>query len=97
MAADLAAARDFYSDLAEALKKVPDYTYATAKETKPARDAAIKAVVDLIHSKGGRVKQDWQGAAVSLYGLRATSTSGVLAACRNWMTQVTLKSAAERT
>ncbi|RWR32495.1 hypothetical protein D2T31_00490 [Sinirhodobacter populi] len=92
MAVDLAGARAFYPELAAALKKVPAYSYANKLETEKARNTALHAVKALIEANGGKIRNDWQGAAVRIFGLRATSTSGLEAACWNWMTQVTLKS-----
>ena len=97
MAADLKAARAFYADLAAALDRVPvpvGYTAAEWKASDEPRKAARAAIVALIERHGGAVHDDWRGSAVRLFGLRASSTSSLENACRNWMAQVTLKSAA---
>ncbi len=94
MAADLKSAQAFYAELAGALKAVPPYIYAGPDSEKQKRQMAIDALRVLIESKGGAVRKDWQGSSVRLFGVRATSTSELPQAVRNWLNQVTLKSMA---
>ena len=54
--------------------------------------ARLSELQVLILNEGGSYKDDWQGAQVRLWGFKATSTMGLTGACRNWITQVTLKS-----
>ena len=95
MKPDLKAAQGFYADLNKALNRIPPYSYKDAAVTA-ARDAAQDAVKALIEGAGGKVSKPLGGVAVSLFGLRASSTSGLEQACRNWMAQLTLKSTAAR-
>lgn len=48
----------------------------------------------LILQEGGSFKDDWQGGQVRMHGFKATATTGLPFACRNWITQVRQKAAA---
>jgi hypothetical protein len=106
MPADLTAARAFVPVLGEALDQVPPlqrvrsiYVQENKEEGEAlfaARKMALRELKSLIEKSGGKVRVDWNGAAVSLFGLRATSTSGLENACLNWMSQVAVKTARER-
>ena len=58
----------------------------------PAWVEGTRLLQRLILTEGGSFKDDWQGARVRLHGFTASSTGGLLAACRNWITQVRAKS-----
>lgn len=49
---------------------------------------------DVILTEGGKVQDRWDGARVRVHGFSASSTMGLRPACQNWLTEVTLKSAA---
>ena len=83
------AARAYSTRLARLLDALPSYL-----DDKPAYIAAIACIKLAIAEQGGAVRDDWNGARVRLHGISATSTTGVAGACRNWITQVTLKAAA---
>ena len=93
MAADLAAARAFLPTLKDALDAVPSYSFERRLEQEEARNLALNNLRLVIDGAGGHSENRWDGARVRIHGLRATSTSGLESACRNWLTQVTLKSA----
>jgi hypothetical protein len=63
------------------------------QDDRPGYDAGIARIKAAIVEAGGAVRNDWNGARVRVHGFSATSTTGVAGACRNWMTQVTLKAA----
>lgn len=94
MPADLAAARAFVPALRAALDRVPPYSFERRLEDEEARNVALHNLRLVIDGAGGQHQNRWDGAAVRIHGLRATSTSGLESACRNWLTQVTLKSMA---
>ncbi len=60
-------------------------------DSKTEWETRLRELQVLILSEGGSFKDDWQGARVHLWGFRASSTSGLVAACRNWVTQVRAK------
>lgn len=93
MAVDFKSAQVFHPELARALDRIPSYSYAHPEVTA-ARDTAQAAVVALIEAKGGAVIKKFDGTTVRLFGLRASSTTGLEGACRNWIAQLTLKSMA---
>lgn len=79
------------ADRIEAMLK----SFPRIKHDDPALWATrLRELQVLILNEGGSFKDDWQGGQVRLHGFKATSTVGLPAACRNWITQVTLKSAA---
>lgn len=102
---DLAAARAFHSELAAALKKVPPYVYVgklrSAEDLgleldyEEKRQLALAALRDLIKGNGGKIREGWDDTRIRVCGLRASSTSGLVNACKNWIRQLTLKSMAE--
>jgi hypothetical protein len=106
MPADLTAARAFVPRLGEALDHMPlprrarsIYDKGNKEEAQAHEDTrkvALRDLIILIEKSGGKVRVDWTGAAVSLFGLRATATTGLERACRNWMAQVAVKTARER-
>lgn len=89
---DLSAAQAFYPELASAMKLVPAYHNDLAAPIKAQRTAQLDAVKALIEARGGRVDQRWDGTTISLFGLRASSTTGFEGAVRNWTNQLTVKS-----
>lgn len=93
MSAKLMAAQDFCRELHRAIDRVPPYSMGDRMQ-EAARNVAFDKITALIEAKGGTVKTDWQGVSVRLFGIRASSTGGLLQACQNWKAQVTLKSMA---
>lgn len=91
---DFKSAQAFYPELARAIEAVPHYVHKPTLEQQEARTLKLRAVIALVEAKGGRIEDKWSGASVRLFGLRATSTSGIIGACNNWITQLTLKSMA---
>lgn len=55
---------------------------------KAAWEARLKELQVLILNEGGSFKSDWQGSQIRLWGYKATSTTGLTGAARNWITQV---------
>lgn len=92
---NLAAAQAFSPELNKALNRIPPYSYKNA-EVEAARMAAQAAVLALVEGAGGKVSKPLGGVAISLFGIRASSTSGFEGACRNWIAQLTIKSTAAR-
>ncbi len=64
-------------------------------ENKSAWDACRKELQRLILTEGGSFKDDWQGTQIRLWGFKATSTTGLEGAARNWIAQVRAKLTAE--
>lgn len=93
---DIAAAQAFYPKLVEALNKVPPYTHEAHELDKPAREKALADLRLLIGENGGGARERYDGTDIRLFGIRASSTSGLTAACRNWISQLTIKSAMAR-
>jgi hypothetical protein len=60
-------------------------------ENKAKWDACRKDLQVLILTEGGAFKDDWQGAQIRLWGYKATSTTGLEGAARNWIAQVRAK------
>lgn len=52
---------------------------------KAANAAATEAAKEALVAAGAVVRDSWQGAAVKLAGIRATSTSGLFGAMQNWL------------
>lgn len=82
------AALDCASHLAQKIKALP-----SSCDDRPGYDDGIKLLKHQIVSCGGTFSESWNGAGVRLHGFAASSTSGIADACRNWITQVTLKAA----
>lgn len=61
---------------------------------KAAWEARLKELQVLILNEGGSFKSDWQGATIRLWGFKATSTTGLTGAARNWINQVRTKAGA---
>ena len=93
MSANLTAARAFSRELHKAIDRVPPYSMGDRMQ-EAARNVEFDKIAALIEAKGGTVKTDWQGVSVRLFGIRASSTGGLLQACQNWKAQVTVKSMA---
>lgn len=88
------AAQAFHTELSAELKKVPTFSYSDPETSNAARAKVYDQIKALIETKGGAVRERWDGASINLYGLRASSTSGFEGACRNWISQLTVKAMA---
>lgn len=79
---------------ADKLRAFLDQPWPPAHIDRAAHDHRLNALHRLIVDAGG--SWDYNGAVYSmrLHGFRATSTNHLASACRNWITQVVLKSAA---
>lgn len=93
MSAKLDAAIGFSNDLSLALKRVPPYSMGDVATTV-ARNIAFDAIAALIEANGGVVKTGIHGVSVRMFGIRASSTAGLMQACTNWQSQVVLKTMA---
>lgn len=62
---------------------------------RAAHDHRLSALEALIHREGGTFKDTTSGYAVNIGGVRATSTSGLFGATRNWINAVRKKAAAQ--
>ena len=91
---DLAAARAFQDDLRKAMDGIPPMQVSPSLDHIGKRTLAHRALKALIEGQGGVVRETWNSTSVQIFGLRATSTSGLVQACQNWITQLTLKSMA---
>lgn len=91
---NFAEAQAFHTELSTVLKKVPTFSYSDPEASKAARDKVYDRIKALIETKGGVVRERWDGTSISLFGLRASSTSGFEGACRNWIAQLTVKAIA---
>ncbi len=83
------AALAFHARLAAMVNDLPGF-----QDDRTGYAAGIARIKLAIVEAGGAVRDDWNGARVRVHGFSATSTMGVAMACRNWMTQVTIKAAA---
>lgn len=92
---DIPAAQLFSSALHKALNRIPTYSHMNAEVTA-ARKAAQDDVQKLIEAAGGKVSKPLGAVAVSLFGLRSSSTMGLEGACRNWLAQLTVKATMAR-
>lgn len=93
--AKLTAARAFFPELHKAIERVPSYSMGDPA-ISAARNTAIGGITALIEAKGGTVKFRDGVVSIRLFGLAASSTSGLMQACHNWKAQVTLKLMAEQ-
>ena len=93
MNANLTAAQAFSRELHKAIDRVPPYSMGDRMQ-EAARKLEFDKITALIEAKGGTVKAGHDGVSIRLYGIRASSTSGLMQACQNWKAQVTLKSMA---
>ena len=94
---NLAAAQAFHTELATALKAVPANKHDMPYADYETRVQKLRAITALIESKGGTVAERWDGTKVRAFGINAASTSGLETACRNWISQLTVKSMAAQT
>lgn len=94
---NLAEAQAFHTELATALKAIPANKHDMPYAEYETRAQKLRAVTALIESKGGTVAERWDGTKVRAFGIKAASTSGLETACRNWITQLTVKSMAAQT
>lgn len=85
-------------DLNSALRLAVDVEELLTEATSWALDRSpyeqsIAAITDAFSEAGGAAWGDTLGWVVRAYGFRATSTSGPVSACRNWIAQVRQKAA----
>lgn len=55
-----------------------------------AKRAAYRAAIDRLKADtadawGAKIRDEWNGAALVLLGIRVTCTSGFVGACQNWL------------
>lgn len=93
MNAKLDAAKRFFPELRKAMDRVSPYSMGDRTQ-EAARNVQFNKIEDLILANGGTVKVGHDGVVIRIYGIRASSTGGLLQACHNWKSQVTLKSMA---
>lgn len=62
---------------------------------RDAHDLRMRALADLIYREGGSSNETATGYSVNIGGVRATSTSGLVGATRNWINSVRKKAAAQ--
>lgn len=91
--ANLNAAQAFFPELHRALDRVPPYSMGDAANTI-ARDKAFADITAMIEANGGAVNIRHDATTIRLFGIRASATSGIGQACRNWIAQLTLKAMA---
>lgn len=71
-------------DLTKAL--VGPYSPDSSREWHPRHRAAMETLADQLRGDvGARITHRWDGAAVTLAGIRSTSTSGLAGALQNWL------------
>lgn len=78
---------------ADTLRAFIDQPWPPAHIDRTAHDHRLAALQKLILEWGGAYDRTGAGYMVRLNGFRATSTVSLASACRNWITQVTLKAA----
>ncbi|GAB1361790.1 hypothetical protein MASR1M32_10260 [Rhodobacter sp.] len=93
MAADLKAAAAFVPDLQALIDAIPVIDYRSkAPSDYQGQAAATERLVATISEMGGKVSRNGSHETrVRLFGLSASSTSGVKNACRNWINQIRSK------
>lgn len=78
-------------DLERRVDALPRFSDAPDEYRKAIDDLADHLQTRL--SARATVRQRWDGASISMLGYRATSTSGLAQACRNWIHQAREKAA----
>lgn len=80
------------------LARLPKISAATDGDWRASHDRYRRAVEDLRERLMARdtdrpstCKMDWNGARFALHGFRATSTTGLEGAIRNWIAQIRAK------
>lgn len=81
-------------EFANRLSLFLDQPWPPAHIDRAAHDHRLAALQRLILEWGGAYESNGMGHMIRLNGFKATSTSHLAGACRNWVTQVTLKAAA---
>lgn len=76
---------------AETLTRFIDQPWPPAHIDRFAHDARQVSLQKLILEWGGAFDRNGMGWMIRLNGFRATSTSSLRDACRNWVKQVTIK------
>jgi hypothetical protein len=95
MAPDLKSALAFQDELRALLAAIPTRGASRPTDEEDRQRAiALNRTVEAVAAKGGTLTDRWDGARISLYGLRASSTAGIAGACQNWLRQLTLKAMA---
>ncbi|WP_112312518.1 hypothetical protein [Pseudogemmobacter bohemicus] len=92
---DLEGAQAFQDELRKAMANIPFPDAACVEQSieyTERRTLALRALKSVIENNGGKVHEGWDGASIRIFGLRATSTSSLYQACRNWLNQLTVKS-----
>lgn len=79
---------------ADQLRAFLDQPWPPAHIDRVAHDHRLGALQRLILEWGGAFDRNGMGWSIRLNGFRATSTSSLGDACRNWIKQVTIKAAA---
>ena len=79
--------------LADQLRAFLDQPWPPAHIDLVMHDLRLAALQRLILEWGGVYDRNGMGWMVRLNGFKATSTSSLASACRNWISQVTLKAA----
>jgi hypothetical protein len=95
MALDLKSALAFQDELRRLLAAIPTRGASRPTEEEDRQRAiALNRTVAAVAAKGGTLSDRWDGARINLYGLRASSTTGIVGACQNWLAQLTVKAMA---
>ena len=80
-------------DLANRLNALLALPFPPAHVDKAGYDAALTRLKREITANYGTFTEGWNGARMRAHGFASSSTEGLIGACRNWITQVTLKAA----
>lgn len=73
--------------VADHLASLPKVGGALDSTTFEVRNQALRLIfADLAAAEGARTSNDWQGAAIRMAGIRATSIGGISGALHNWIT-----------
>ncbi len=69
-------------------------SFPTRRHDDPTRwEDCRRDLFNMITGDGGAIRDDWNGARVSLWGITCTCTAGLTGAVRNWINKVRAKTA----
>lgn len=71
--------------LRDRLDAMPSFDGLDDAKRATYRAAVHKLKADLVDAFDAKVRDEWNGAALVLLGIRVTCTSGFVGACHNWL------------
>ena len=67
------------------LEATAGFTHENFNEWRRKRDEAKAAAISRLTAVGAVIRDDWQGTAIKLVGIRCTCTGGLSGALGNWI------------